>query len=170
MNGTLQGKRVRVVGMGNIGARYASWCGAIGADVAAWDPLASDAVFAASGARRVHRLEQLVSDAEVFAPMLSLVPQTQGMITRAHIDALPKGCVVILVTRAMICDMDAIRRRVMADELALGADVFDVEPLPLDDPLLGWHNVVHTPHNAGRTITSNLEYADMLADAFDPAD
>ena len=39
-NGTLAGKRVRVVGAGNIGARYASWCSAMGADVAIWDPFA----------------------------------------------------------------------------------------------------------------------------------
>lgn len=59
-----------------------------------------------------------------------------------------------LATRAGICDMGALRRRVLADELSLAADVFDIEPLPLDDPLLGRHNVVHTPHNAGRTKES----------------
>ena len=45
-SGTLGGKRVRIVGAGNIGARYASFCVAIGADVAIWDPFAPDATFA----------------------------------------------------------------------------------------------------------------------------
>ena len=77
---------------------------------------------------------------------------------------------MVLVTRAMICDMEAVRERVLADEIALAADVFDVEPLPLDDPLLGRHNVVHTPHNAGRTRRANEMWAEKLAEQFLPVD
>ena len=64
--------------------------------------------------------------------------------------------------------MPTLRERVLADELALAADVWDVEPLPLDDPLLGRHNVVHTPHNAGRTREANLAWTENLAIQFDP--
>ena len=64
--------------------------------------------------------------------------------------------------------MEAVRRRVLADELSLAADVWDVEPLPLDDPLLGRHNVVHTPHNAGRTIDANWAWAEKLVVQFKP--
>ena len=56
----------------------------------------------------------------------------------------------------------------MADELSLAADVWDVEPLPLDDPLLGRHNVVHTPHNAGRTIDANELWTEKLVVQFKP--
>ncbi len=167
-SGTLAGKRVRIVGMGNIGSRYASFARMLGADVAAWDPFAAEPAFHRAGARKVWHLETLPRDAEVFAPMLPLKADTEGLVTRAVIDALPVGCLLILVTRARICDMGAVRRRVLADELALAADVFDVEPLPLDDPLLGRHNVVHTPHNAGRTRDANRAWAEALADQFSP--
>jgi phosphoglycerate dehydrogenase-like enzyme len=167
-NGTIAGKRVRIVGAGNIGSRYAGFASMLGADVAAWDPFASEPCFHRAGSRREWHLDRLVRDAEIFAPMLPLTDSTRGIVTAEHIRALPAGCLVVLATRALICDMAALRQRVLADELALAADVFDVEPLPLDDPLLGRHNVVHTPHNAGRTQHANQQWAKTLADQFEP--
>lgn len=165
-SGTVAGKRVRVVGAGNIASRYASFVRMLGADVAAWDPFASEPSFHRAGTRKEWHLDRLVRDAEIFAPMVPLTDATQGIVTAQHIDALPRGCLVVLVTRARICDMDALRRRVLADELSLAADVFDAEPLPLDDPLLGRHNVVHTPHIAGRTIHANQQWAEKLVEQF----
>ena len=167
-SGTIAAKRVRIVGAGNIASRYASFVHMLGADVAAWDPFASEPAFHRSGARREWHLDELFKDAEIFAPMVPLTESTRGLIKAHHIDFLPQGCLVVLVTRALICDVAAIRRRVLADELSLAADVWDVEPLPLDDPLLGRHNVVHTPHNAGRTIDANKEWAERLAVQFRP--
>jgi phosphoglycerate dehydrogenase-like enzyme len=166
--GTLEGKRVRIVGAGNIASRYASFCVALGADVVAWDPFAAEPAFHRSGARREHFLDRLGRDAEIFVPMVPLTDSTRGLVTAAQIDALPRGTLVVLVTRAGICDMPALRRRVLADELALAADVFDVEPLPLNDPLLGRANVVHTPHNAGRTRQANERWTEMLLERFAP--
>lgn len=167
-SGTLQGKRVRIVGAGNIGSRYASFCHFMGADVATWDPYANESSFHRAGSRRIRHLEQLFEDAEIFAPMLPLTPTTQGLITAKHIRLLPKGCLVVLVTRAMICDFATIKERVLDDELSLAADVFDLEPVPLNDPLIGRHNVVHTPHMAGRTKEANFSYAKALVEMFEP--
>ena len=167
-NGTVEGKRVRIVGAGNIASRYAGFMRMLGADVAAWDPFASEPCFHRTGARREWHLNRLVEDAEIFAPMVPLTAQTRGLVSSALIEALPQGCLVVLVTRADICDMPTLRRRVLADELALAADVFDVEPLPQEDPLLGRHNVVHTPHNAGRTRHANESWVDALLVQFAP--
>src|SRR6266567_909546 len=167
-NGTVAGKRVRIVGAGNIASRYASFMSLLGADVAAWDPYASEPCFHRSGSRRDYHLDHVVRDAEIFAPMVPLTETTRGLITREHLLALPRGCLVVLVTRAQICDMPTLRERVLADEVSLAADVWDVEPLPLDDALLGRHNVVHTPHNAGRTMHANQQWAEALAVQFDP--
>jgi phosphoglycerate dehydrogenase-like enzyme len=169
-NGTIEGKRVRIVGAGNIASRYASFCHMLGADVAAWDPFASEPCFHRAGARREWHLERLVRDAEIFAPMVPLTEETRGLVTAGHVEALPKGCLVVLVTRARICDMAAVRRRVLAEEISLAADVFDIEPLALDDALLGRHNVVHTPHNAGRTVEANRQWAEKLAAQFAPVE
>ena len=136
-NGTLHGKRVRIVGAGNIASRYASFCHMLGADVAAYDPFAQEPNFHRAGSRREWHLDRLVRDAEIFVPMVPLTDQTCGIVTREHVYALPKGCLVVMVTRALICDISAMRERVLINELTLAADVFDIEPLPLNDPLLG---------------------------------
>jgi phosphoglycerate dehydrogenase-like enzyme len=157
-SGTLRGKRVRVVGIGNIGARYAAWCANMGADVAVWDPFAPDATFAVAG----------VKDAEIFVPMVPLIDGTRGLVTADLINALPQGCLVVQVTRARVCDTEALYKRVLNNELSLAADVFFEEPLPLDSPLIGRENVVHTPHNAGRTIQANQAWADDQMARFRP--
>ena len=167
-NGTVAGKRVRIVGAGNIASRYARFVHMLGADVAAYDPFASEPCFHLSGARREWHLDRLVADAQIFAPMVPLTDKTQGLVTADLINALPTGCLVVLVTRAAVCDVTTLRRRVLADELSLAADVFDMEPVPLDDPLLNRHNVVHTPHNAGRTREANEQWADALLTQFAP--
>lgn len=137
---------MRIVGAGNIGSHYASFVKMLGADVAAWDPFGPKAAFHRTGSRRVWHLDELMQDAEIFVPMLPLTEQTRGLVTEEHIRSIPNKTLVVLATRANICHMPTIRERVLADELALAADVFDVEPVRLDDPLLGRHNVVHTPH------------------------
>ncbi|HEY5224480.1 MAG TPA: NAD(P)-dependent oxidoreductase [Microbacteriaceae bacterium] len=165
-NGTVHGKRVRIVGAGNIASRYASFLNMLGADVAAWDPYASEPSFHRAGSRRELFLDKLVVDAEIFVPMVPLTPSTEGLVTAELIRALPDGCLVVQATRAKICDMPELRRRVVADELSLAADVFDIEPVPVGDPLLGRHNVVHTPHIAGRTKESNYNWAYQLVEQF----
>ena len=167
-NGTIAGKQVRVVGAGNIGSRYASWCATLGAEVAIWDPFAPDASFVAAHAERRFHLAELVVDADIFAPMVPLTTSTRGLITAELIDALPPRSLVVQVTRAAVCDTAALYRRVLNDELALAADVFPTEPVPLDSPLLGRHNVVHTPHSAGRTMAANHAFADDAIARFRP--
>jgi phosphoglycerate dehydrogenase-like enzyme len=168
-NGTVEGKRIRVVGAGNVASRYASFVHKLGADVAAWDPFASEPCFHRTGARRELRLDSLFHDADIFAPMVPLTDETRGLVKREPLLSLPAAAWSSSSPGRPFCDMPTLRERVLADELALAADVWDVEPLPLDDPLLGRHNVVHTPHNAGRTREANLAWAENLATQFDPS-
>lgn len=168
VSGTVAGKKISVVGAGNIASRYAQCMSGLGAEVRAYDPFASEPCFHLGNVKKEWHLASLLTGVDIFAPMVPLMDTTRGMITAEMIDALPQGCLVVLITRAGICDMEAIRRRVLADEISLAADVFDQEPLLLNDPLLGRHNVVHTPHIAGRTALSNERYAEKLAEQFLP--
>ena len=71
---------------------------------------------------------ELIADAEIFVTMVPLTDDTRGMITGELVEAIPGGSIVVQVTRAPIMDTEVLYRRVINDELALAADVFDKEP------------------------------------------
>ena len=162
VNGDLGTKRVGVVGLGQIGGRMAKWASMMGAEVFAYDPFAGDARFAECGARQLS-LEETVDQAEVFMQCLPPLPNAERLVNAALVKRLQRGTLVVTVTRTWGIDVDALRARVLADELAWATDVYDVEPLPDNDPLRGRANVVHLPHIAGRTRDANFRVADILA-------
>lgn len=165
-HGTVSGTTVRGVGVGNIGSRYLDYMGTLGAETAAYDPYADEPCFHRIGALQIHHLDDVVKGAEIFAPMVPVTDETRGMIDRDLVYHLPEGCLLVLITRAHVTDFDAVRERVTNDEIALATDVYDEEPLPFDDPLLGRANVVHTPHVGGRTPDANETWAKMLLARF----
>lgn len=173
--GELGARRVGVVGLGQIGGRIARWCAALAADAATGpdiagqvlghDPYLPPAVAEQWGVRRVD-MDTLVDESEVVFIAVPPVPTAKHLLSRERIGRLRHGALVVVVTRALAVDMAALRERIIRDELAGAFDVYDVEPLPVDDPLRGRLNVVHTPHIAGRTRDANLRTADIIADDF----
>ncbi len=174
-NGELGTKRVGVIGLGQIGGRVARWCVALGRDAATgpglegqvlgYDPYLPDGMAEGWGVRRVD-VDALVAECEVLFVTVPPTPSATLLLDRERIGRLRRGALVVIVTRARAVDMGALRERVVADELAAALDVYDVEPLPADDPLRGRANVVHTPHIAGRTREANLRTADLIVEDF----
>src|SRR5687768_2933362 len=174
-NGELGAKRVGVIGLGQIGGRVARWCAALAQDavtgehlsgrVLGYDPYLPEGVAERWGVTRTD-VDTLVGESEVVFVTVPPTPTAKHLLSRERIQRLRKGALVVVVTRAFAVDMAALRERILADELAGAFDVYDVEPLPTDDPLRGRANVVHTPHIAGRTREANLRTADIIADDF----
>ena len=115
---------------------------------------------------RTNEIEGLVEHAQVLVVAVPPTPTARGLLTRERIGRLQRGALVVVITRAAAIDMAALRERILADELMGAFDVYDTEPLPVDDPLRGRPNVVHTPHIAGRTRDANLRVADLIVDDF----
>lgn len=175
VNGELGTKRIGVIGLGQIGGRVARWCVALGQDAATgpqlqgqvlgYDPFLPDGVAERWGVRRVG-IRALVDESEVVFVLVPPTPSAGHLLDRERIERLQRGSLVVIATRTHAVDMVALRERILADELAGAFDVYDVEPLPLDDPLRGRPNVVHIPHIAGRTRDANWRTADLIADEF----
>ena len=174
-SGELGTKHVGVMGLGQIGGRVARWCAALGTDastgphltgaVLGYDPYLPEGVAENWGVRRVE-MDELVDQSEVVFVTVPPTPTAKHLLNRERIGRLRRGALVVVVTRAHAVDMEALRERILADELAGAFDVYDIEPLPENDPLRGRANVVHTPHIAGRTRDANLRTADMIAGDF----
>lgn len=173
VSGELGTKRVGIIGLGQIGGRVARRCVALGADAATgptlrgqvlgYDPYLPASVAQAWGVRLVD-MDTLVDQSEVLFVLAPPTPSAKDLLNRERIARLQTGALVVMATRAYAVDMAALRERLLANELAAGLDVYDVEPLPSDDPLRARANVVHTPHIAGRTRDANWRTADLLAD------
>src|SRR4051794_13812893 len=165
VNGDLGTKQVGVIGLGAIGSRVARWCVALGSTVRGFDPFVPAKTVRVWGIEPV-TLDRLVDESEVVFVLVPPTPSAKHLLNRERIGRLRKGALVVAVTRAHAIDMAALRERILANELAGAFDVYDVEPLPPEDPLRGRANVVHTPHIAGRTRDANLRVADIVADDF----
>ncbi len=165
VNGELATKKVGVMGLGQIGRRIAQWCVSFGAEVAGFDPYLPEELFAEWQVSKVD-LDTLVDTVDIVFVAIPPTPSSKGILNRERIGRLRKGAMVNIITRAHSVDMAALRERILADELFGAFDVYDVEPVPVDDPLRNRANVVHTPHIAGRTRDANIRVADIIADDF----
>ena len=165
VNGDLGTKHIGVVGLGQIGRKIAQWCRAFGATVDGHDPFVPESLFRDWDVRPVD-MDTLVNEADIVFIAVPPTPSARHLLSRERIYRLRKGALVVAITRAFAIEMDALRERILANELAGAFDVYDVEPLPVDDPLRGRDNVVHTPHIAGRTKDANLRVADVIVDDF----
>ena len=165
VNGDLGTKRIGVIGLGQIGGKIAKWCRVFGATVSGYDPFVPDELLQEWDVQRVD-MDTLADSSDIVFVAVPPTPSARHLLNRARIYHLRKGSLVVIITRAHAVDMEALRERIVNDELAGAFDVYDSEPVHVDDELRNRDNVVHTPHIAGRTKDANLRVADMTVDDF----
>ena len=163
VNGDLGTKQIGVIGLGQIGRKIAQWCSVFGATVMGFDPFVPDELLQEWDVERAD-MDTLVDRADIVFVSVPPTPSARHLLNRERIYHLRKGTLVVIITRAHAVDMAALRERIVKDELAGAFDVYDREPVPIDDELRNRDNVVHTPHIAGRTKDANLRVADMIVD------
>lgn len=137
---TLQGRRVLILGAGDIGLRAAAVFEALGAEVelsARTQHLPLDAA------------KQRLPEVDVLLVALPLTPETQQLVDATWLAALPDRAIVVNVSRGPTVDLPALTSEVQSGRLRTGLDVTDPEPLPADHPLWTLPGVVITPHVGG---------------------
>lgn len=143
----LTGKTVGLVGFGGIAAEMARLCRGIGMRVLAWNrtPKAHpDVTFVP--------LERLLAESDVVSLHLLLTDETRGFLSAARIAAMKPGVLLINTARGALIDEAALVEALRSGHVAqAGLDVFTVEPLPADHPLVSLPAVTLSAHSAFRT-------------------
>lgn len=143
----LHGKTLGVIGLGEIGRRFARLGEAIGMRVQTWTMNPKPEL----GFPHVP-IEELLASSDVVSLHLRLSDQTRGFLDASRLALIKPGAIFVNTARGPIVDESALLTALQSGHLAgAGLDVFDVEPLPANHPLTRLENVVLSPHAAGIT-------------------
>ena len=154
-----------LLGLGRIGHQMARIGQAFGMDVIAWSQNLDPAVAAEAGVRAVSKAD-LFGSADVVSVHLMLSDRTRGLITERDLRAMKPTAYLVNTSRGPIIDAAALLRALNAGWIAgAGLDVYDTEPLPVDDPLRHAPRTVLTPHLGYVTErTMRFWYEDAVED------
>ena len=156
----LRGRTAVVIGVGGIGTQISFRCWAFGMTVIGVDP--EDIPYSPVIQRVVKpdQLNEVLPLADVVFISAPHTPMSHKMVGPAQFELMKQGAYFIAVSRGGIYDLPSLIKGLDSNRLAgAGVDVTDPEPLPKDNALWKFKNVVVTPHIAGR---SDKDHARMV--------
>ena len=154
---------VGLIGYGEVGRRVVKLLKAFGCRILVSDPYVqltaedhNDGVIQTS-------LERVLAEADVVSLHPRVTAETTGMINAETLARMKKGSYFINTARGPLVDYAALYEALVSGHLR-GAmlETFDVEPTPVDSPLMQLPNVTLTPHIAGASVRT-VKYAAGLA-------
>lgn len=160
---TLRTKRVTMLGVGAIGGAAAVLLKRMGCVV--WGVTRSgDANVDLDGVVDTSGIDELLLKTDILVSTLPDTPDSDGLIDRSRVDALPHGAGIVSVGRAPALDYEAILDRLNAGSL-VGAvlDVFPKEPIPKNSKIWRTPRLIITPHCG---IDDHSTYIDRCLDIF----
>jgi D-3-phosphoglycerate dehydrogenase / 2-oxoglutarate reductase len=138
-----------IIGVGTIGKTLARRARAFGMKIFGTDIVEIDHVFIAETGIEITDLATLMANSDYISVNCDLNPSSYHLINAETLSFADKTAVLINTARGPIVDEPALITALQSGNLGGAAlDVFEVEPLPLDSPLLKMDNVMLAPHNA----------------------
>ena len=142
---SLAGKRLGVLGLGNIGARVAAIGKAFGMECVAWSQNLTEEKAKAAGVVLVSK-EDLFSKSDVITIHLVLGERTRGLVRKDDLARMKAGAVLVNTSRGPIVVEPDLIDRLKTGKIHAALDVYEREPLPADHPLRKLDNVTLSPH------------------------
>ena len=155
----LPGKTLGIVGLGAIGVEIANAASMLGMDVIGYDPSISkkNAWKISSEVEEALSLEELFSKSDFVSIHVPLVEATKNLLNAKRIALLPKGCVVINMSRDGIVDEDQLMKA-----LDSGRVKYYVTDFPIDDKK-NHDRVIAFPHLGASTSEAEDNCAIMIS-------
>jgi phosphoglycerate dehydrogenase-like enzyme len=146
LGGVLHGQTLGLIGLGEIGSRVARVGQAFGMQVLTWSPNMTPERAAAHGAQAVS-LETLLAQSKIVSLHLVPSPATRELLNAERLATMRDDAILVNSSRSALINHQALCAALQQGRPAFAAlDVFDVEPLPSDDPLRALPNALLTPH------------------------
>ncbi len=159
----LNGKTLGIIGFGRVGRLVSQRALAFGMTAIAYDPFVSEEVAGELHVTLVD-LDDLLAESDYISLHTALLEETVEIINAAAIAQMKDGVIIINAARGkLINDSDLAEALKSGKVRAAGIDVYSQEPPPLDHPLIGLPNVVHTPHLGASTSEAQHVVAIQIA-------
>jgi D-3-phosphoglycerate dehydrogenase len=161
----VRGRRLGIVGYGNIGSQLSVLAEALGMSVLFYD---SADKLALGNARRCGTLEELLAEADVVTLHVDGRAGNSGLFGEEQFARMKPGAVFLNLSRGFVVDHKALRTHIESGHLAGAAvDVFPQEPKKAGEEfvseLRGLRNVILTPHVGGSTEEAQQDIGNFVA-------
>jgi D-3-phosphoglycerate dehydrogenase len=159
----LPGQVLGIVGLGNIGQMVGRKAQALKLQVQAFDPFVSEKTAGFLGIKLVS-LDELLWTSDYVSLHCPLTDETRHLIGAAELESMKPSAYLINMARGPVVDQAALTKALQDGIIAgAGLDVFEEEPLPVDDPLVELDNVIMTRHSSSWSEASSAQLRQSTA-------
>lgn len=158
----LKGRRLGILGTGDIGGDVAKVGLAFGMEVIAYNR-SKNSELEKLGVKYMS-MEDVFRNADVLTIHLPLNEGTKGIVSNEYLNMMKKDSILINAARGPIIDNGELAKMLNEGKISgAGLDVFDMEPpIPADYPLLSAKNTVLTPHIAYASEEAMVRRAEIV--------
>ena len=161
----VRGRKLGIVGYGNIGSQLSVVAEAVGMQVYFYD---TDDKLALGNARRCTSLQELLEVSETVTLHVDGRAGNAGMFGAEQFAMMRPRSLFLNLSRGFVVDYEALRENLLSGHIAgASVDVFPTEPKqvgdPFDSPLRGLPNVILTPHIGGSTEEAQEDIGRFVA-------
>lgn len=156
------GRKVAIVGAGNVGQEVAKRFQVFGAEITGFD-VHTNVIDYFDNMQLTDNLEELVSDFDIVILTAPLLPTTKGLISRNVLSRMKENAMLVNIARGELID-EKVLCEVLTErkDLFVALDVFVQEPLPIESPLWSFENVALSPHNSFVSDGNNQRMFDVI--------
>ncbi len=160
----VRGKKLGIIGYGNIGTQLSVLAEALGMQVYFYDIVDK---LALGNARKCHSLNQLLETADIISVHADGRKTNTHMIGEMQFARMKDGVVFLNLARGHLVDIEALSAAIRSGKVrGAGLDVFPEEPKSNQDPfvsdLQGLPNVLLSPHIGGSTEEAQFSIAEYV--------